>query len=159
MLFRSQLGGGRLPLEEGELQRRGGQPRLSSQPLDAQAFVSWCVCALQEAGPAQVPEGWPRVLVTEVAAYAPGDGGPGERPLGLPFLRSSHLQTLWLHAEGELFEAFLHRRFVGTKRYSLEVAAGLVPLVATLLERGAEHGVKDEQGEHEMCADPTSRRA
>jgi hypothetical protein len=31
--------------------------------------------------------------------------------------------------EAELFERFLHRRYVGSKRYSLEGAAGLIPLL------------------------------
>ena len=43
-------------------------------------------------------------------------------------------------AEVELFEKFLHARYVGTKRYSLEGAAALVTLLDTVLEAGTEHG-------------------
>jgi len=44
-------------------------------------------------------------------------------------------------AEAELFERFLHARYVGSKRYSLEGAAGLVPLLDGILEAAAEDGV------------------
>jgi 2-oxoglutarate dehydrogenase E1 component len=43
-------------------------------------------------------------------------------------------------AEVELFEKFLHARYVGTKRYSLEGAAALVTLLDTVLTAGAEAG-------------------
>lgn len=36
--------------------------------------------------------------------------------------------------EAELFERFLHRRYVGSKRYSLEGAAGLIPLLDSILD-------------------------
>jgi 2-oxoglutarate dehydrogenase E1 component len=45
-------------------------------------------------------------------------------------------------AEAELFERFLHARYVGTKRYSLEGAASLMPLLDGMLERVAEQGVE-----------------
>ena len=45
-------------------------------------------------------------------------------------------------AEVELFEKFLHARYVGTKRYSLEGAAALVTLLDTVLEAGAERGAQ-----------------
>jgi 2-oxoglutarate dehydrogenase E1 component len=45
-------------------------------------------------------------------------------------------------AEVELFEKFLHARYVGTKRYSLEGAAALVTLLDTVLEAGAEAGAE-----------------
>ncbi|HEV8337817.1 MAG TPA: 2-oxoglutarate dehydrogenase E1 component [Candidatus Polarisedimenticolia bacterium] len=43
-------------------------------------------------------------------------------------------------AATELFERFMHQRFVGTKRYSLEGAAGLVPLLDAVLEGAAAQG-------------------
>ena len=43
-------------------------------------------------------------------------------------------------AGAEIFEHFLHARYVGTKRYSLEGAAALVPLLDVLLEGAAERG-------------------
>ena len=39
--------------------------------------------------------------------------------------------------EAELFERFLHRRYVGSKRYSLEGAAGLIPMLDTILDGAA----------------------
>lgn len=43
----------------------------------------------------------------------------------------------------EAFEAFLHTKFVGQKRFSLEGAESLIPLLDMLIERGAEHGVEE----------------
>src|SRR2546422_2417092 len=45
-------------------------------------------------------------------------------------------------ASAELFERFLHARYVGTKRYSLEGAAALVPLLDAMLDAAAEHGTE-----------------
>ena len=45
-------------------------------------------------------------------------------------------------AAAELFESFLHARYVGTRRYSLEGAAALVPLLDAVLDRSSLHGVE-----------------
>ena len=45
-------------------------------------------------------------------------------------------------AEVELFEKFLHARYVGTKRYSLEGAAGLVTLLDAVIEAAADQGAQ-----------------
>src|SRR6266571_897110 len=45
-------------------------------------------------------------------------------------------------AEVELFERFLHARYVGTKRYSIEGAAALVPLLDAILGAAAERGTE-----------------
>jgi 2-oxoglutarate dehydrogenase E1 component len=45
-------------------------------------------------------------------------------------------------AETELFERFLHARYAGSKRYSLEGAAALVPLLDAILDAGAARGVE-----------------
>ena len=42
--------------------------------------------------------------------------------------------------EAELFERFLHRRYVGSKRYSLEGAAGLIPLLDAVLDTATVEG-------------------
>ena len=47
-------------------------------------------------------------------------------------------------AEAELFERFLHPRYVGTKRYSLEGAAALVPLLDAVLDGAAGRGAEVE---------------
>ena len=44
--------------------------------------------------------------------------------------------------QAEVFERFLHRRYVGSKRYSLEGAAGLIPLLDSVLDCAA--GAKAE---------------
>jgi 2-oxoglutarate dehydrogenase E1 component len=43
----------------------------------------------------------------------------------------------------ELFERFLHARFFGQKRFSLEGAETLIPLLEALLDRAAETGVQE----------------
>ncbi len=45
-------------------------------------------------------------------------------------------------AAAELFERFLHARYVGSKRYSLEGAAALVPLLGAMLDTAADHGTE-----------------
>jgi 2-oxoglutarate dehydrogenase E1 component len=55
-----------------------------------------------------------------------------------PVDRSRILRRL---AEIELFEKFIHARYVGTKRYSLEGAAALVTALDAILESAAESGV------------------
>jgi 2-oxoglutarate dehydrogenase E1 component len=43
----------------------------------------------------------------------------------------------------ETFEVFLHTKFVGHKRFSLEGAETLIPLLDTLIEHGAARGVEE----------------
>jgi 2-oxoglutarate dehydrogenase E1 component len=45
--------------------------------------------------------------------------------------------------EAELFEQFLGTRFLGAKRFSLEGAEGLVPMLELIIDRAVGHGVKD----------------
>jgi 2-oxoglutarate dehydrogenase E1 component len=51
-------------------------------------------------------------------------------------------RTLRRLAEVELFEKFLHARYVGTKRYSLEGAAALVTALDGVLEAGGGNGAQ-----------------
>jgi 2-oxoglutarate dehydrogenase E1 component len=46
-------------------------------------------------------------------------------------------------SKSELLESFLHTKYVGQKRFSLEGAETLVPMVATLIEKGAEAGARE----------------
>jgi 2-oxoglutarate dehydrogenase E1 component len=43
----------------------------------------------------------------------------------------------------ELFERFLHARFVGQKRFSLEGAETLIPLLEAIVEKAADMGVRE----------------
>ncbi len=45
--------------------------------------------------------------------------------------------------EATLFEAFLHRKFLGQKRFSLEGGEVIIPMLETLVEQAAQRGVKD----------------
>jgi 2-oxoglutarate dehydrogenase E1 component len=43
----------------------------------------------------------------------------------------------------ELFETFLHSHYIGQKRFSLEGGEMLIPLLDTVIERAAKHGVRE----------------
>ncbi|MEJ2720807.1 MAG: thiamine pyrophosphate-dependent enzyme, partial [bacterium] len=43
-------------------------------------------------------------------------------------------------ARSELFERFLHKRYVGSKRYSIEGVAGVIPLIESIFDGFAENG-------------------
>ncbi len=66
-----------------------------------------------------------------VAARMESEATPPDRPRILRRL-----------AEAEIFERFLHARYVGTKRYSLEGSAALIPLLDGLLDAAAERGTE-----------------
>jgi 2-oxoglutarate dehydrogenase E1 component len=53
------------------------------------------------------------------------------------------LRILEKLAAAELFERFLHTRFMGQKRFSLEGAEALIPLLDGLVEEAAGHGARE----------------
>jgi 2-oxoglutarate dehydrogenase E1 component len=57
--------------------------------------------------------------------------------------RAEQLHTLEKLQQATLFEAFLHRKFLGQKRFSLEGGEVIIPLLDTLLTQAAERGVSD----------------
>jgi 2-oxoglutarate dehydrogenase E1 component len=59
------------------------------------------------------------------------------------FPRRLRLRTLMLLHSAEIFETFLHTRYLGQKRFSLEGAETLIPLLDHLVERSADSGVRE----------------
>ncbi|MEZ5478853.1 MAG: 2-oxoglutarate dehydrogenase E1 component, partial [Thiolinea sp.] len=53
------------------------------------------------------------------------------------------LQTLTHLIAAEDFERYLHRRYVGQKRFSLEGGESLIPVLDTLIQKGGEQGISD----------------
>jgi 2-oxoglutarate dehydrogenase E1 component len=62
----------------------------------------------------------------------------------LALRREEEIRILTKLVEAEVFEQFLHRSYdAGTKRFSLEGAESLIPLVDLIVERSAAHGVEE----------------
>ncbi len=59
------------------------------------------------------------------------------------FSTAERLRFLEQVLASERFEQFLHKRFLGKKRFSLEGGEALIPLLDTLVEDGAELGVEE----------------
>ncbi len=64
-----------------------------------------------------------------------GDSGAGDAALHRDILRRLY--------EGETFEHFLHTRYVGQKRFSLEGGESLLVILDTILQRCGSHGVAE----------------
>ncbi len=68
-----------------------------------------------------------------------------ERAGGSPqFDTDSKLRILQRLTAAEGLERYLHTRYVGQKRFSLEGGDCLIPLLDELIQRGGEHGVKEQ---------------
>ncbi len=65
---------------------------------------------------------------------------PSKRPLFSVKEKKTILQRL---NEAELFETFLHTKYVGQKRFSLEGAESLIPMIQEVTEFGSEQGAID----------------
>jgi len=61
----------------------------------------------------------------------------------LELSNEQRVQVLTELSYANLFEQFLHTKFVGQKRFSLEGSEALVPLLNALIERGGELGVQE----------------
>jgi 2-oxoglutarate dehydrogenase E1 component len=59
------------------------------------------------------------------------------------FTREEQLHILEKLQEATLFETFLHRKFLGQKRFSLEGGEVIIPLLDSLLNQAAQRGVSD----------------
>ncbi|MBM3518794.1 MAG: 2-oxoglutarate dehydrogenase E1 component, partial [Alphaproteobacteria bacterium] len=62
---------------------------------------------------------------------------------GPRFTRSGRRNILRRLTRAEGFERFLHRRYTGTKRFGLEGAETLIPLLEAIIRRAAELGVEE----------------
>jgi 2-oxoglutarate dehydrogenase E1 component len=60
-----------------------------------------------------------------------------------PLDRETKLTILRKLQEATLFEAFLHRQFLGQKRFSLEGSEVVIPLLDRVLHRAVELGIRD----------------
>ncbi len=60
-----------------------------------------------------------------------------------PLDRPTRARILHRLIEGESFEHFLHARFVGHKRFSLEGSESAIPIIDELIERSANTGVHE----------------
>jgi 2-oxoglutarate dehydrogenase E1 component len=57
--------------------------------------------------------------------------------------RGERVHVLYQLYKAEMFETFLHKRYVGQKRFSLEGAESLIPLLDRFTEAAAEDGVQE----------------
>ncbi len=53
------------------------------------------------------------------------------------------IQILHNLNKAELFESFLHTKYVGQKRFSLEGGETMIPMLSSMIERGAEENVQE----------------
>lgn len=56
--------------------------------------------------------------------------------------RQEQIQILTKLTDAENFETFVHKKFLGAKRFSLEGAESLIPLLDTAIEQAATHGIE-----------------
>jgi 2-oxoglutarate dehydrogenase E1 component len=56
---------------------------------------------------------------------------------------SEQLRVLTKLTEAEMFEQFLHTKFIGAKRFSLEGGESVIPMLDLLIERSADLGVEE----------------
>ena len=60
-----------------------------------------------------------------------------------PLAREEKLRILERLNEAEAFERFLHSKYVGHKRFSLEGAESLIPMLTTILDQAADEGMDE----------------
>ena len=62
---------------------------------------------------------------------------------GIELSKDERIKLMQELNRSELFETFLHTKFVGQKRFSVEGNETLIPVLYSLIECGAEHGVEE----------------
>lgn len=61
----------------------------------------------------------------------------------LDLSREQQLRVLTKLTDAEIFEQFIHKKFLGAKRFSLEGGESLIPLIDLALERAGEQGIEE----------------
>jgi 2-oxoglutarate dehydrogenase E1 component len=57
--------------------------------------------------------------------------------------RAELLRILTKLTDAEIFEQFIHKNYVGAKRFSLEGAESMIPLIDLLIEAAGTHGIEE----------------
>ncbi len=57
--------------------------------------------------------------------------------------RTELLRILTKLTDAEIFEQFIHKNYVGAKRFSLEGAESMIPLIDLLIEAAGAHGIEE----------------
>ena len=61
----------------------------------------------------------------------------------IPLTREQQLRVLEKLTDAEAFEQFVHRKFLGAKRFSLEGGESLIPLLDMAIEEASRHGLEE----------------
>lgn len=59
------------------------------------------------------------------------------------FSKEEKIAILTLLAKAEIMESFLHTKHVGKKRFSLEGGESFIPMLAVMIDKGAEAGIEE----------------
>jgi 2-oxoglutarate dehydrogenase E1 component len=57
--------------------------------------------------------------------------------------RTELLRILTKLTEAEIFEQFIHKNYVGAKRFSLEGSESMIPMIDLLVESAGQHGIEE----------------
>ncbi|HSY24170.1 MAG TPA: 2-oxoglutarate dehydrogenase E1 component [Polyangiaceae bacterium] len=57
--------------------------------------------------------------------------------------RSELIRILTKLTEAEIFEQFIHKNYVGSKRFSLEGAESMIPMIDRLIEAAGQYGIEE----------------
>ena len=60
-----------------------------------------------------------------------------------PMTRAEQVRVLTKLIDAESFEQFIHKKFLGAKRFSLEGGESLIPLIDEALERAGDQGIEE----------------
>ncbi len=107
---------------------------------EKEAPLSQVVAALQKTYASSVGIEYMGLGMPELEKWLQEKIEPG---FPLPFSAEDKLEILQDLNKAELFETFLHTKFVGQKRFSLEGGETLIPMIAFLLESAAGGGVSE----------------